>query len=329
MEIVTYTPEVIEGSELLTPGTFSYRQSVELQKEVIWRALADTTLRHAIDTWLGTLTGLTRRNYRCGLERLAMLGLLDPSLSLQAFSQINQNTVIDQIKKAPGMSEATKQARAACFISMTRFISRRTDGIVRAATPCKEGSLDTTKTFGSTRSVVKSEALEPMEWIRLIDAIVNKRDGLIVKLMLQGAKRISEVLTLTIDKVDFDKHQAQFKQLKTRGEERWLVVNMPEHLTAEIKSLIGERQSGLVFLTDTGKLIQHTQVYRAMKKAATKAGIKKNVHPHVMRASAITHHRGQGVSDAEIVRLTGQSLQMMNRYDKAGLAQNASRIALV
>ena len=59
------------------------------------------------------------------------------------------------------------------------------------------------------------------------------------------------------------------------------------------------------------------------------AGIKKNVHPHVMRASAITHHRGQGVSDAEIVRLTGQSLQMMNRYDKASLAENASRIALV
>jgi integrase len=226
-------------------------------------------------------------------------------------------------------AESTKQSRAACFISLTRFISRRTDGIVRAATPCKEGSLDTTKTFGSTRSSVKSEVLEPMEWIRLIDAIGNSRDAIIVKLMLQGAKRISEVLALTIEKLDFDKRQAQFKQLKTRGEEKWLVVNLPENLTAEIKNLIGDRQSGFVFLTDAGKPIQHTQVYRNMKKAAITAGIKKNVHPHVMRASAITHHRGQGVSDAEIVRLTGQSLQMMNRYDKASLAQNASRIALI
>jgi integrase len=322
-------PAVLENSELITQEIFSYRQSIELQQEVIWRALADTTLQHAIDTWLGTLKGLTRKNYKCGLERLAALNLINPKMSLQAFSKLNQNTVIDQIKKAPGLSESTKQARAACFISLTRFISRRTEGIVRAATPCKEGSLDTTKTFGSTRSSVKSEALEPMEWIRLIDAIGNKRDGLIVKLMLQGAKRISEVLALTIDKVDFEKRQAQFKQLKTRGEEKWLVVNLPENLTAEIKSLIGERQSGLVFLTDADKQIQHTQVYRAMKKAAVAAGIKKNVHPHVMRASAITHHRGQGVSDAEIVRLTGQSLQMMNRYDKASLAENASRIALI
>lgn len=329
MGIATYMPAVLETSELITQETFSYRQSIELQQEVIWRALAETTLQHAIDTWLGTLKGLTRKNYKCGLERLASLNLINPGMSLQDFSKLNQNTVIDQIKKAPGLSESTKQARAACFISLTRFISRRTEGLVRAATPCKEGSLDTTKTFGSTRSAVKSEALEPMEWIRLIDAIDNKRDGLIVKMMLQGAKRISEVLALAIDKVDFDKRQAQFRQLKTRGEEKWLVVNMPESLTAEIKALVGDRQAGLVFVTDSGKPIQHTQVYRTMKKAAVSAGIKKNVHPHVMRASAITHHRGQGVSDAEIARLTGQSLQMMAKYDKASLAENASRVALI
>ena len=84
-----------------------------------------------------------------------------------------------------------------------------------------------------------------------------------------------------------------------------------------------------MFLTEAGNPVQHTQVYRNMKKAAVAAGIKKNVHPHVMRASAITHYRGQGVADAEIVRLTGQSIQMMNRYDKTSLAENASRIALV
>lgn len=329
MEIMMNIPTVLENTELTTMETFSYRQTLELKEEVIWRALSDTTLRHAIDEWLETLTGLTRKNYACGLKKLNDLNLLDLGMSLQKFSLINHNDVIDKIKKATGLSEATKQARAACYISLTRFINRRTEGIVRVATPCREGGINTTKTFGSVRNLVKTEALEPMEWIRLIDAIDNKRDALVVKMMLQGARRISEVLALTIDKVDFDKHQAHFKQLKTRGEERWLVVNMPKSLTAEIKDLVGDRKSGLVFVTDAGKPIRHTQIYRGMKKAAIAAGIKKNVHPHVMRASAITHHRGQGVSDAEIVRLTGQSLQMMNRYDKASLAENASRIALI
>ena len=237
MGIATCVPAVIDNSELITPESFSYRQSIELQKEVIWRALADTTLQHAIDNWLETLTGLTRKNYKCGLERLTAINLINPNMSLQEFSKLNHNTIIDMIKKMPGLSESTKQARAACFISLTRFISRRTDGIVRAATPCKEGSLDTTKTFGSTRNAVKSEALEPMEWIRLIDKIGNKRDGLIVKLMLQGAKRISEVLSLTIDKVDFEKRQAHFRQLKSKGEERWLVVNMPASQPMKLKAL--------------------------------------------------------------------------------------------
>jgi len=329
MEITTLMPAVLENTELTMIETFSYRQTQDLKKEAIWRALANRTLRQAVDEWLKTLTGLTKKNYECGLERLSTLNLLNFNMSLQAFGEVNHNAIIDQIKKIPGLSEATKQARAACYISLTRFISRRTEGIVQVATPCKEGGLNTTKTFGSIRSTVKSEALEPIEWTRLIDAIGNSRDALIVKLMLQGAKRISEVLSLTIDKVNFEKRQAQFKQLKTKGEERWLIVNMPENLTAEIKNLIGNRESGFVFLTEEGKPVQHTQVYRNMKKAAGIAGIKKNVHPHVMRASAITHHRGNGVSDADLSRLTGQSLQMMARYDKASLAENASRIALV
>lgn len=328
MEISTL-PAIMEGSAPATMETFSYRQTLELKEETIWRALSNTSLQHAIDTWLGTLSGLTMKNYACGLKKLEDLNLINLKMSLQEFSLINHNNVLDQIKKIPGLSEATRQARAACYISLTRFISRRTEGIVRVATPCKEGSLNTTKTFGSIRSAVKSEALSPTEWTHLINAIEKPHEKLVVKLMLQGAKRISEVLSLTIDKVDLTQRKAHLKQLKTRGEERWLVVNLPENLIAELKDVIGERKSGLVFMTDCGKPVQHIQVYRAMKKAAVVVGIKKNVHPHVMRASAITHHRGQGVSDAEIVRLTGQSLQMMNRYDKASLAENASRIALI
>lgn len=329
MGIATYEPQILENADLITPDSLSYRQSLMLKEEFVWRSLANITLGSAINEWMKTLTGLTQKNYGCGIKRLMDLNLINIGISLREFSLINHNDIVDRIKKIPNLSEATKQARAACYISLTRFISRRTEGIVRVAVPCKDGSLNTTKTFGSIRKHVKSEALEPIEWIRLIDAMDNTRDTLIVKLMLQGAKRIGEVLTLTIDKVDFEKRQASFKQLKTRGEERWLVVKLPDTLSKEIETLVGDRQSGFVFLTEKGNPVKHTQVYRSMKKAASSAGIKKNVHPHVMRASAITHHRGQGVSDAEVSRLTGQSLQMMARYDKADQADNASRIALV
>jgi len=161
---------------------------------------------------------------------LSNWNLINLKVSLQAFSQINHDGVLDRIKKVSDRSEATRQSRAACYIALTRFLSRRIEGIIKRAVTCREGSLSTTKTFGATRSVVKSEALTPVEWMRLIDALTNKRDALIVKMLLQGAKRVNEVLSLTVDKVDFDKRQAFFKQSKTRGEEKEIPVTSPESL---------------------------------------------------------------------------------------------------
>ncbi len=37
--------------------------------------------------------------------------------------------------------------------------------------------------------------------------------------------------------------QAQFQHIKTSGEERLLIVNLPKNLSAELKNHIGERQS--------------------------------------------------------------------------------------
>ncbi len=66
--------------------------------------------------------------------------------------------------------------------------------------------------------------------MRLIDALTNKRDALIVKMLLQGAKRINRVLSLTVDKVDFDKCQTFFKQSKMRGKGKEIPVTSPESL---------------------------------------------------------------------------------------------------
>jgi len=331
METTLNLPTAIENSAL---AINSYQQHKQLKEEIFWRGLANIPLNLAIEEWLEGLAPLTKKNYQSGVRQLSALHILNLGLSVQQFADVEHDDVIDRIKKIPELSEATKQARAALYISLTRFLSRKTKGIVKRAIPCKEGSLETTKTFGSTRRSVKSEALTPVEWACLIDALKNRRDAIIVKLLLQGAKRISEVLSLTIDKVDCDKREAHFKQSKTRGEEVEITVTLPENLANDLREYIGERKTGFVFQTrnkENKNPIQHNQVYRAMKKAAVLAGIKKNIHPHVMRTSAITHHRNKGVPDCEILRLTGHaSTQMMNKYDKTSQAENASkRFALV
>jgi len=70
--------------------------------------------------------------------------MLDLYMSLQVFGLVNHDTIIDRIKLVSDWTECTRQARAACYISFTRFLSRRTEGMIKKAIPSKEGN---SKTF--------------------------------------------------------------------------------------------------------------------------------------------------------------------------------------
>ena len=73
------------------------------------------------------------------MKKLAKHGLIHSSLSLQAFVLINHDAVVDKIKmdlfSNEKWSECTRQARAACYILFTGFLSRRFQGMIKKAIP--------------------------------------------------------------------------------------------------------------------------------------------------------------------------------------------------
>ena len=70
MGIITYEPMILENSDLITRDPLSYHQSLMLKEDFVWRSLANITLGRAINEWMKTLTGLTQKNYGCGIKRL-------------------------------------------------------------------------------------------------------------------------------------------------------------------------------------------------------------------------------------------------------------------
>lgn len=111
---------------------------------------------------------------------------------------------MDKIKIVKEWSECSRQARAACYISFTRFLNRRTLGIVNRARPNREG---TGKTFFRVYEKVKTSAMTQAQWLRFFDALekIGPREALIAKIILQGGKRVSEVLSLRVDQIDFER----------------------------------------------------------------------------------------------------------------------------
>ncbi|MBY0110168.1 MAG: site-specific integrase [Candidatus Babeliaceae bacterium] len=301
-----------------------FEQALQLKKEAVWKNLGEITVKQAVTEWLRTLKSITAKNYISGIKQLSKLKLIDLKLTLQMFALINHDAVIDQIKTLPAFSECTKQARAACYISFTRFLSRRTQGIIPKATPSREG---VSKTFYRTRDKISTEAMTRAQWTDFLEQLssINERDCLIAKVILQGGKRLSEVLSLTTDKIDWAKREITFKQSKTKGYEKETVITYPQHLLEELKAYIADRQ-GLVFVTRNCRPIMPNQLAMTFEKAGILSDVPFKVTPHVLRASAITFLKLSGYSDSDIMKISGHaSSAMVNAYDKSDRALNISK----
>jgi integrase/recombinase XerD len=314
---ISYESLTVEISE-------TYEQSQAIKNHLVWKSLDKITLEEAIITWLKTLAPLTAKNYQCGMKKLVERGLLNPFTNLQAFALFNHETIVDQIKQIKEWSECTRQARAACYIAFTAFLNRRLEGIVKKATTNKESG---SKTFFKVYDKVKTQAMNQSQWIVFLKELekINPRDHLIAKVILQGGKRVNEVLSLQTYQIDWASSEITFIQSKTKGYIKETVITYPLSLMQQLKMYLQERQ-GLVFITRQQKSLDLKQLTRTFEKAGLKANIPFKVTPHVLRASTITYLKQQGFNDGDIMKVTGHaSAALIYAYDKSSRADNASK----
>ena len=307
----------------------SYEEAKSIQSNAVWKQLETISLEEAANLWLGTLGPKTRINYQSGLRRLAELNLLSPGMSLQAFALVNHEAVIDQIKLVEAWTECSRQSRAACYISFTRFLNRRSQGLVAKAVANKEGNA---KTFYRVYDRVKTQAMSQAQWIFFLDELeyISPRECLIAKLILQGGKRVNEVLSLQTHQIDWDRRKITFEQSKTKGMKKVTVITYPQSVMERLKEYIGDR-SGAVFITRSGKPVMMTRVACTFALAGQKAAISFKVTPHVLRASTVTYLKQQGFQDSDIMKVTGHaSAGMVCAYDKSSQESNASeKVSLI
>jgi len=319
---MTLMPAILETP--LSSGLETYEQAKAFQTNVIWKKLDEITLEEALSHWLSTLSHRTQINYRSGVRKLIEFGLLNPLMSLQAFALTNHEAVIDRIKLIQDWAESSRQSRAACYISFTGFLQRRLQGVVKKALPNKEGSA---KTFFRIGEKVKTSAMTQAQWIAFFKELekINPRDCLIGKIILQGGKRVNEVLSLQIHQINWDGCEITFPQSKMKGVYKETVITYSESIMKRLQEHIGERK-GHVFITRSGKPVMINQIAVTFAKAGKEAGIPFKITPHVLRASAVTYLKQQGFQDSDIMRVTGHaSPEMVYAYDKSARSDNASK----
>ncbi len=137
------------------------------------------------------------------------------------------------------------------------------------------------------------------------------RDGAMFELLYATGMRVSEIVGLMLRQVEFE---AGFCIVHGKGEKSRLVpmgdvarARLQGYCETARPALLRHRQSDYVFLTRRGQPMTRQAFWARVKKWAQKAGVGRNVSPHVFRHSFATHLLNHGADLRAVQAMLGHA----------------------
>ncbi len=150
------------------------------------------------------------------------------------------------------------------------------------------------------------DVLTKKEIKRLFECCSNKKSRLMLSLIYACGLRVSEIVNLKINDMNFNERTGKIKQSKGKKDRGF---NIPDKLfrqlfkQAELQKSLGKEY---LFTGKNGKLSTRN-IQKIVQTAVKKSGITKQVHPHTLRHSFATHLLEDGIDIRYIQGLLGHS----------------------
>ena len=134
--------------------------------------------------------------------------------------------------------------------------------------------------------------------------LIKTRDKLIVTLLYSSGLRVSELINLTIDDINFEK-----KELSITNKNNSRVILFNETTKQLMKNYLKKRtqKSKYLVVNKSGGQLTPRYIQLMIKKYGAESGIQKKITPHILRNSYATHLVEQGVNIKIIQQLLGHS----------------------
>ncbi|MCK4635010.1 MAG: tyrosine-type recombinase/integrase [Candidatus Aenigmarchaeota archaeon] len=164
------------------------------------------------------------------------------------------------------------------------------------------------------------ELLTEDEIKRMVDSADHIRDKALILMLYESGCRIGEIASLRIKDVQFDKYGAVTVVSGKTGDRRVRLIGSAPLLSNWIDNHPTKDDSESPLWVSIGtrnknKLISYNNISMRIKDIAKKAGIKKNVHPHLFRHSRATY-LAKHLTEAQMKQIFGwvQSSDMAAVY---------------
>lgn len=138
------------------------------------------------------------------------------------------------------------------------------------------------------------------------------RDKAMIQLLYSTGIGVSEMIALTVSSVNLE---LGYVICKDRRQER--ICPFEHHVGVWIRSYLENRESFLkeetdsLFLNRSGKVLTRQGVWKLIKEYAKKAGIQKEITPHMIRHSFAIHLLQSGYDVKQVQERFGQTMNTM------------------
>ena len=157
------------------------------------------------------------------------------------------------------------------------------------------------------------DVLSKEEIGKMIKVTDNLKHKCLIALIYSCGLRRGEAINLKLEDIDSKRMLIKVRDGKG-GKDRY--IGFSEHLLTILRDYYREYKTSVyLFQGQKGGKYSAESIWNVTKKVAAQAGIKRRVHPHILRHSFATHHIEQGVDIRFIQEWLGhESIKTTQRY---------------
>jgi len=158
--------------------------------------------------------------------------------------------------------------------------------------------------------------LTPEEAVRLLESpdsstALGQRDRALMELLYASGLRVSELVSLDLEQINLETNE--IRVWGKGAKERMVLMGKPaaaalaSYLSQGRPRLLGKKKGYALFLNHDGGRLTERSIQRILRKYTRVAGIKKRVHPHLLRHTFATHLLDGGADLRVVQELLGHA----------------------
>lgn len=249
----------------------------------------------------------TLQSYKLDLEQF--MAFIKASYSVDSIEEVNSSMIrtwiasmVDDGYKASSIHRKLSSLNAVFryFMKMGQIASNPARGLAK---PKISKRLPTFVDEGQMLALTKSMDNANIDF-------VGSRNKLIISLFYETGMRLSELMGLTDQSIDFG--NSQIKVLGKRNKMRFVPVGkemidqINQYIAHRNKSIV-ERQTAQLLVNEKGQNISKSLVYSIVKTYLSTVTTQKKKSPHVLRHTFATHMLNSGADLNVIKEILGHS----------------------